>query len=50
MYLIKTIVCGRVPWLYQYWLVGFMLFVVLCLATFKNVMVTVTGIKKFGYL
>ena len=24
------IVCGRVPWLYQYWPGGFMLFVVLC--------------------
>ena len=25
--------CGRVPWLYQYWPVGFMLFVVLCPGT-----------------
>ena len=25
--------CGRVPWLYQYWLGGFMLFVVLCPVT-----------------
>ena len=24
-----VIVCGRVPWLYQYWPGGFMLFVVL---------------------
>ena len=24
------IVCGRVPWLYQYWPEGFMIFVVLC--------------------
>ena len=28
-----TIVCGRVPWLYQYWPRGFMLFVVLCPGT-----------------
>ena len=27
------VVCGRVPWLYQYWPGGFMLFVVLCLGT-----------------
>ena len=27
------IVCGHVPWLYQYWLGGFMLFVVLCPGT-----------------
>ena len=27
------IVCGRVPWLYQYWPGGFMLFVVLCPGT-----------------
>ena len=27
------IVCGLVPWLYQYWLGGFMLFVVLCPGT-----------------
>ena len=26
-------VCGRVPWLYQYWPGGFMLFVVLCPGT-----------------
>ena len=25
--------CGRVPWLYQYWSGGFMLFVVLCPGT-----------------
>ena len=25
--------CGRVPWLYQYWPGGFMLFVVLCSGT-----------------
>ena len=25
--------CGRVPWLYQYWTGGFMLFVVLCPGT-----------------
>ena len=29
----KCIVCGRVPWLYQYWPVGFMIFVVLCPGT-----------------
>ena len=28
-----TIVCGRVPWLYQYWPGGFMLYVVLCPGT-----------------
>ena len=28
-----TFVCGRVPWLYQYWPGGFMLFVVLCPGT-----------------
>ena len=28
-----TVVCGRVPWLYQYWPDGFMLFVVLCPGT-----------------
>ena len=27
------IVCGRVPWLYQYWPGGSMLFVVLCPGT-----------------
>ena len=27
------IVCGRVPWLYQYWLGGFMLLLVLCPGT-----------------
>ena len=26
-------VCGRVPWLNQYWLGGFMVFVVLCPGT-----------------
>ena len=29
----RHIVCGRVPWLYQYWPGGFMLFVVLCPGT-----------------
>ena len=29
----QIIVCGRVPWLYQYWPGGFMLFVVLCPGT-----------------
>ena len=29
----KTYFCGRVPWLYQYWPGGFMLFVVLCPGT-----------------
>ena len=27
------IVCGRVPWLYQYWQGGFMLVVILCPGT-----------------
>ena len=30
------IVCGRVPWLYQYWPGGFMIFVVLCPGTHKG--------------
>ena len=29
----SPIVCGRVPWLYQYWPGGFMVFVVLCPGT-----------------
>ena len=29
----KAYFCGRVPWLYQYWPGGFMLFVVLCPGT-----------------
>ena len=29
----QIFVCGRVPWLYQYWPGGFMLFVVLCPGT-----------------
>ena len=29
----KLYFCGRVPWLYQYWPGGFMLFVVLCPGT-----------------
>ena len=29
----KNYFCGRVPWLYQYWPGGFMLFVVLCPGT-----------------
>ena len=29
----KDIVCGRDPWLYQYWPVGLCFFVVLCLGT-----------------
>ena len=29
----QCIVCGRVPWLYQYWPGGFRLFVVLCPGT-----------------
>ena len=28
-----VVVCGRVPWLYQYWPGGLMLFVVLCPGT-----------------
>ena len=31
--LIEVYFCGRVPWLYQYWPGGFMLFVVLCPGT-----------------
>ena len=33
IWVLLTIVCGRVPWLYQYWPVGFRLFVVLCPGT-----------------
>ena len=31
--IVLFLVCGRVPWLYQYWPGGFMLFVVLCPGT-----------------
>ena len=31
--IVFVFVCGRVPWLYQYWPGGFMLFVVLCPGT-----------------
>ena len=39
------IVCGRVPWLYQYWPVGFMLFVVLCPGTLEGSTGSGSGFK-----
>ena len=39
-------VCGRVPWLYQYWLGGFMLFVVLCPGTPKAQPAVVLVLKQ----
>ena len=33
MHVLDNFVCGRVPWLYQYWSGGFMVFVVLCPGT-----------------
>ena len=38
-------VCGRVPWLYQYWPVGFMLFVILCPGTPGGSTVSGSGFK-----
>ena len=38
-------VCGRVPWLYQYWPGGFMLFVVLCPGTSKGSTGSGSGFK-----
>ena len=37
--------CGRVPWLYQYWPGGFMLFVVLCPGTPKGSFGSGSGFK-----
>ena len=37
--------CGDVPWLYQYWLGGFMLFVVLCPGTPKGSTGSGSGFK-----
>ena len=37
--------CGRVPWLYQYWPGGFMLFVVLCPGTPKGSTGSGSGFK-----
>ena len=39
------LVCGRVPWLYQYWPGGFMLFVVLCPGTPKGSTGSGSGFK-----
>ena len=39
------VVCGRVPWLYQYWPGGFMIFVVLRLGTPKGSTGSVSGFK-----
>ena len=36
-----VIFCGRVPWLYQYWPGGFMLFVVLCPGTPEGVIFSI---------
>ena len=37
--------CGRVPWLYQYWPGGFMLFVVLCPGTPEGSTSSCSGLK-----
>ena len=44
---VKTliVVCGRVPWLYQYWPGEFMLFVVLCPGTPKGSTGSGSGFK-----
>ena len=42
------IVCGRVPWLYQYWPGGFMLFVVLCPGTPGGSTGSGSGFKVVG--
>ena len=39
--------CGRVPWLYQYWPGGFMLFVVLCPGTPEGSTGSGSGFKAF---
>ena len=41
----KVVVCGRVPWLYQYWPGGFMLFVVLCPGTTEGSTGSGSGFK-----
>ena len=38
-------VCGRVPWLYQYWPGGFMVFVVLCPGTPEGSTGSCSGFK-----
>ena len=38
--------CGRVPWLYQYWPGGFMLFVVLCPGTPEGSTGSGSGFKR----
>ena len=43
--ILKLSFCGRVPWLYQYWPVGFMLFVVLCPGTPKGSTSSGSGFK-----
>ena len=40
-----SVVCGRVPWLYQYWAGGFMLFVVLCPGTPEGSTASRSGFK-----
>ena len=37
--------CGRVPWLYQYWLGGFIFFVVLCPGTLEGSTGSGSGFK-----
>ena len=39
------IVCGRVPWLYQYWPGGFTVFVVLCQGTPEGLTGSCSGFK-----
>ena len=40
------VVCGRVPWLYQYWPGGFILFVVLCPGTPEGTTGSGSGLKE----
>ena len=42
----RNFVCHRVPWLYQYWQGGFMLFVVLCRGTLKAQPAVVLVLKR----
>ena len=42
------IVCGRVPWLYQYWPGGFMLFVGLCPGTQPAVVLVLKRLRRRG--
>ena len=41
----RFVFCGRVPWLYQYWTGGFMVFVVLCPGTPEGSVGSGSGFK-----